>query len=130
MLPVDLICSAIATQEGWFNENPEVLPRQLNNPGDLRFAGQIGATAPGWNKIDLPPIATFPDSKHGMAALYRQVWRFVAEGLTLRQLIETWAPPSENNSGQYLRNVQEWTGLPTDTPILDLLPPLMPCART
>ena len=124
MLPVDLICSAIATQERSFDLDPEVLPRKMNNPGDLRFAGQIGATPVAWQT--LPPIAQFVDSKHGITALYRQVWLFVAQGKTLRQIIETWAPPSENNTSAYLANVLEWTGLPADTPILDLLPPLLP----
>ena len=124
MLPVDLICSAIATQEGWFSLDPEVIPRRRNNPGDLLFRGQIGASAPGWNKIGVPPIATFSSSKLGMAALYRQVWQFVAMGLTLREMIEGWAPPSENDTAAYLANVLEWTKLPADTPIIDLLPPL------
>ena len=86
MLPVDLICSAIATQEGWFSLDPEVIPRRRNNPGDLLFRAQIGASAPGWNKIGVPPIATFSSSKLGMAALYRQVWQFVSKRAALESV--------------------------------------------
>jgi len=120
MLPVDLICSAIATQEGFFSSDPEVIPRKQNNPGDLRYAGQLGAT--GW-KIAPEPIATFSDLPHGVAALYRQVWQWVAMGLTLREMI---ARQDQATEAVYLANVQEWTGLPADTPILELLPPLVP----
>lgn len=122
--PVDLICSAIATQEGWF-EPGQNIPKERNNPGDLRFADQIGATRPNWNKYGNPPIATFTNAKLGITALYRQVWRQVAQGQTLREIINQWAPAIENNTTAYLSAVLQWTGLPADTPILDLLPDLV-----
>ena len=42
--PVELLACAIATQEGWFT--PGTIPSILMNPGDLQFAGQIGAYEP------------------------------------------------------------------------------------
>jgi hypothetical protein len=56
--------------------------------------------------------------------LFRQLWLQVAEGQTVREIIAQWAPPNENNMSQYLEDVLLWTGLPADTPVLELLPPL------
>ena len=115
--PVELICCAIATQEGWFSSNRNVLPIVNNNPGDLDYAGQLNAEPNG-------RFAKFTSPQTGETALFRQVWAQVAEGQTLRQLINQWAPSTENNTSEYLQNVMKWTGLAADTPILQLLPPL------
>ncbi len=121
--PVELLACAIATQEGWFALNS--IPAIRNNPGDLRFAGQIGAMRPVAALHDPAPIASFPSKALGTAALFRQIWLQVAEGQTVAQIIAQWAPPSENNTSVYLANVLHWTGLPSDIPVLELLPPLV-----
>lgn len=115
--PVELLACAIAVQEGWFAPG-ENLPKLNNNPGDLDFAGQLNATANG-------RFARFPTPATGITALFRQIWLQVAEGQTVRQVIAQWAPSTENNTTVYLHNVLKWTGLPADTPILRLLPPLV-----
>lgn len=125
MHPVESIVSAIARQEGWFDRSS--LPFRRNNPGDLRLAGQRGAHAPAGEPEVLgqaPPIAQFNSAALGVTALYRQVWLQVADGQTLAQLIAQWAPPRENKTSVYLANVAGWTGLPTDVPILNILPAL------
>lgn len=116
--PVELLACAIATQEGWFVENSA--PQVLCNPGDLKAAGQkgvIGSTQSG--------LAHFVDDTLGITALFRQLWLQVAEGQTVRQIIAQWAPPNENNTSVYLENVLQWTGLPADVPVLELLPGLV-----
>lgn len=119
--PVELLAAAIARQEGWWLE--ESIPQIRNNPGDLTFAGQIGASkSPAGAQS--PSVATFSSRALGLTALFRQLWLQVAEGQTVRQVINQWAPASENNTTVYLQNVLNWTGLPADTPILELLPPL------
>jgi len=126
--PVELLCCAIATQEGWFDPDPSVIPRARKNPGDLRYAKQIGTIPPadyGSGPVPVVPIATFQDEQYGITALFRQVWLQVAEGQTVRRIIAQWAPPNENNTSKYLEDVLEWTGLPADTPVLDLLPALV-----
>jgi hypothetical protein len=120
--PVELLACAISTQEGWFV--PGSIPSVRNNPGDLRFAHQVGATLPPGQPVNPPPIALFPSKSRGVAALFRQLWLQVSEGETVRQIIAQWAPPNENNTGAYLQDVLNWTGLPPDTPVLQLLPPL------
>jgi len=121
--PVELLCCAISTQEGYFGGRGTPVLR--NNPGDLRAAGQIGASAPGWTGQGGAPIATFDPVAHGIPALFRQVWVQVAEGQKGREIIAQWAPPNENNTSLYLENVLRWTGLPADTPVLELLPALV-----
>ena len=116
MTPVEAIVNAISTMEN----NPGT------NPGNLRYAGQIGAIPPA-SKITLgvSPIAAFKSRNAGIAALYRQIWLQVAEGQTLRQIISSYAPSSENNTSVYLQNVASWTALELDIPILEILPPLV-----
>ena len=116
--PMGLLACAIATQEGWFETGTR--PYLNGNPGDLRFAGQLNAA----DGID--GFAWFTSRAAGVAALYRQLWLQVAGGQTVRQIIAQWAPPSENNTSAYLQNVLAWTKLPADTPVLELLPPLVP----
>lgn len=117
---VDKIANAIAREEGFFN--PANLPARLNNPGDLNFAGQVGATPftePGRSAA----YAKFDTIAHGIAALYRQIWADIARGCTLCTLIESWAPAEDgNNPGSYLQNVVTWTGIDnTETKLLDLV---------
>ena len=99
--PVELICCAIATQEGYFSATMD-LPRLNDNPGDLDFAGQLGAVKNG-------RFAKWPTPQQGITGLFRQVWMQVAEGQTLRQIINQWAPSNENNTSAYLANVAKWT---------------------
>ncbi len=70
------------------------------------------------------PIARFKTLPLGVTALYRQLWLQVANGQTVRQIINQWAPTNENNTSVYLENVLSWTKLPADTPVLSLLPEL------
>ncbi len=121
--PVILLCCAIATQEGWFTEG--TTPQVRNNPGDLRFAKQVNASAPGWNGQGAPPIATFTSPETGITGIFRDVWAKIAQGLTVKQIIEVWAPPNENDTSAYLQNVLAWTGLQADVPMLQQITPLV-----
>ena len=114
--PVDLLACAIATQEGFFAGS--TAPKLRNNPGDLDYASQLGAQFP----IGGGGIAYFDTLGHGIAAMYRQLWLQVAQGQTVRQIIEQWDEP---DAVIYLKNVLAWTELPADVPVLDLLPPLV-----
>lgn len=122
--PVELLACAIATQEGWFYSGS--VPQIRRNPGDLRFAGQVGASRPAGKPFgQVEPIAVFSSNARGVAALFRQIWVQVAEGQTVRQIVAQWAPSIENNTSSYLQDVLNWTGLPSDIPVLELLPPLV-----
>jgi hypothetical protein len=126
---VDDLFAAISRQEGEFSATPDI-PKERNNPLDLRYAGQIG----GWwydpkgrkppggppDPVDAP-IAWFETLEHGIAAGYRQLWLCIAQGYTLEGLIYNWAPPSQNNSAEYLENVSGWTGIKPGGVLLALL---------
>lgn len=115
--PVELLCCAIATQEGFFV--PGTIPALRNNPGDLEYESQTGGRLAPITAADLH-IAIFSSLPLGVTALFRQVWLQVAEGQTVRQIINQW----DTGDVAYLANVLAWTGLPADTPVLALLPPL------
>lgn len=123
------LCSAIATAEGYFSPDEKCVPRRLNNPGDLMFAGQLGASihhVTGGDK-KVRPFAEFTRPELGVAALYRQVLKRIAEGATLRKLIcdpvTGWAPAADgNDTNNYLLETMRRTGITDpDAPLLDFL---------
>ena len=119
---VDLIVDSIATQEG------ELDSHARNNPGNLRYAGQHGASRPDGYVGPVravEPVAQFDTWEDGVIALYRQVWAQIATGETLRQVITQFAPPNENATVTYVANVEAWSHLPLDTPVRSILQPLV-----
>jgi hypothetical protein len=123
---VDILFSSIARQEGDFSGR-QVIPVLYNNPLDLRYAGQLNATRPdgpaGPPNPDPEPIAVFSSLEAGIAAGYRQLWLWIALGLTLRELLLREAPAGPGNDpAVYLANVQEWTGISdADAPLMGYL---------
>ena len=133
---LDLL-SALSTAEGyWVAGTP---PHEDNNPGDLRFAGQVGAVK---SKHGTPPFAHFDCLGRGIANNLRQILKRVAEGhavpgkpwqpMTLRILLTDpeigWAPAADgNNAPLYLREairrVKAFSGLEIDPdkPLWDYL---------
>lgn len=121
---------ALARQEGY--GKPGGRATRNNNPGNINwgpFAQQYGAT-----RIEIMPpgsklkarFAYFPDSASGMAAaraLLNKKARFDVSGnliggylgATVRQVISRWAPPIENDTEAYIRNVCAWTQLTPET---------------
>lgn len=102
------ICSAIARQEGG---GPSAL-----NPGNLRSAPWLPSPViqNGFWK---------PTSRaQGIAGMYHQVALDISRGATLRKLISKWAPPAENQTEAYIKNVKSWTGiLDENQPLQELL---------
>ena len=100
--------------------------RRNHNPGNIRygeFAQHHGAV--GTDGV----FAIFPTDDAGfraMSVLLSAAYR----GLTVAQAIAKWAPPTENNTAQYINDVVEWTNLKPDTELtVDLLrPPAMETA--
>ncbi|MFN7996947.1 MAG: hypothetical protein U0Q18_25255 [Bryobacteraceae bacterium] len=105
---------AIAQQEG-YGASPSNLPTRLNNPGDLIYAGQPGATR------DASGFARFATAEAGWAALDAQLALDASRGLTLSQEISKWAPPTQNNTAAYLSNISSWTGADPTSSLTDIL---------
>ncbi len=90
------------------------LPRGIrnNNPGNLNFAKQKGAT------LEAGPhgrFAVFGSMEEGIAALVRQIGLYVSRGRnTIRKILEVYAPSSENNTGAYIAAVSKALGIGPD----------------
>lgn len=75
-----------------------------NNPANLKYAGQAGAVKGEGG------FAKFQTPEAGLNALYNQVKLDASRGLTLAQFINKFAPPTENDTQTYIKQVQQMTG--------------------
>lgn len=79
-----------------------------NNPGNLNFAGQAGASLerPGGR------FARFETAFDGLRALARQLMLYAGRGInSVEKIISTWAPASDNNNTTaYIRAVSQRLG--------------------
>lgn len=107
---IPLLAQAFAHREGFGIAGD--IPTTHNNPGDLRHAP--GAQhAPG----DPDGIGRFDTPEEGWAALVRQLTLYADRGFDLKTAIGTFAPPSENNTGAYLRFVCAYARANPNTPV-------------
>jgi hypothetical protein len=92
-----------------------------NNPGNLRFVNQPGATRGEGG------FAKFNSPEEGIEALRRQVYLDTqSRGLTLSQFIAKYAPPNENNTSRYVTYVSQQTGLkPNEIVPENMIPAVM-----
>lgn len=81
------------------------------NPGNIRFnpnndwKGQIGQ--------DDKSFVIFSEYKYGIRAISRVLQSYQNRGvLTVAQIIETWAPATENDVDAYITSVEKYTGYP------------------
>lgn len=99
--------------QGNWQRNPEAQKKRgirNNNPGNLNFANQAGAT-----KESGPNgrFAVFGTMAEGIAALYRQLQIYFRRGVnTLSSIVNKYAPESDgNNVGAYISALSKATGL-------------------
>ncbi|EOJ8418193.1 lytic transglycosylase catalytic [Escherichia coli] len=80
-----------------------------NNPGNLNFAGQAGASLerPGGR------FARFETAFDGLRALARQLMLYAGRGInSVEKIISSWAPASDNNNTTaYIRAVSQRLGV-------------------
>jgi hypothetical protein len=106
------LATLIATEEGFFV--PGSVPNRNANPGDLEHA-------PGEAHTTSSPIGSFDTADEGWAALERQLNLYAQRGLTLREAIYEFAPPTENDSEQYLEYVCAGLAVPDTTLVSEAL---------
>lgn len=82
-----------------------------NNPANLRFAGQEGAVEGQGG------FAKFSSPQAGVAALNNQIALDSSRGHSLASFIKKYAPPTENNTNQYLAQVVAYLGVSPTTPL-------------
>jgi hypothetical protein len=73
-----------------------------NNPGNLKFVGQEGATE-GDAAGDGGSFAKFESPEAGLDALRAQIEKDAGRGLTVREFISKYAPPKSNDTETYIR---------------------------
>src|ERR1035437_499061 len=99
MATVTDLMNSIAQMEGW-NVSGSIAQRN-NNPGNLRSGvNQIGSE----NTVS-GTFATFATPADGWAALQNQIDKQAGQGQTVRDFIYQYAPPSENNTSNYLNSL-------------------------
>lgn len=108
-----LMLRAIANFEGYFQ--PGSRANRNNNPGNLR----------NWDPSlpkDDQGFDVFPTLEAGVSALWRQIWKNVFRGVTLKEffvgkpgIYAGYAPLSDHNSLEYPRYVAQVTGIPYDS---------------
>ena len=87
-----------------------------NNPGNIEFAGQEGATSDG-------RFAQFRTPFEGLRALSRQLLRYYDGKTTGKQLrtvsdiVSTWAPKNENDTLAYIAHISQMLGVSPDAQI-------------
>lgn len=92
------------------------LAQRNNNPGNLIFAGQPNAVKGdgGFAKFTTPEI--------GFRALIKQVQADQKRNLTLRDFITKYAPPNENDTEKYIREVSYELGISETSSIAEIDP--------
>jgi hypothetical protein len=119
---VSAIAAAITRQEG---NAPGSISNRNNNPGNLVYAGQAGASPGGAGGF-----AQFSTPAAGQAALEAQITLDATRGTditgrpttTIAELINSWAPSSDprNNTPAYVASVGIQTGYDVDAPLSSL----------
>lgn len=83
-----------------------------NNPGNLNYAGQAGATREGGPN---GRFAVFQSAEEGLRALGNQLRLYSNRGInSVRAIISKFAPASENNTQAYINSVSSGLGVGSD----------------
>jgi len=85
-----------------------------NNPGNLRFVGQAGAVM-GENGF-----AKFNNPEDGYQALINQIQLDQSRGLTLKEFVSKYAPPTENDTNLYVEQMAGWLGVDANMNLADI----------
>lgn len=98
---------------GYRTPHPNVLGYQLNNPGNIRksadvFEGEIQSPDPNFK--------AFKSMAYGYRALAIILYNYVTlyGENSMRRIINRWAPPTENNTDQYIDLVKNISGIAPD----------------
>lgn len=99
-----------------------------NNPGNIREFKHDDTHWLGERATDDDPaFEEFDTPQHGIRALAIVLMNYQRKhGLnTLRQIIDRWAPPNENDTSSYLNDVCQEVGVGPDEPVSMLEEPVL-----
>jgi hypothetical protein len=108
------IASTIQTVEGYY---PGTYAYVNNNPGNLVYVGQAGAT------LGSGGFASFPTYDAGYQALLNQIQLYANKGMTIQDMMNVYAPAGQggNNPTSYANTVATALGVSPDTLVSDAL---------
>lgn len=115
-----LVSAIVAVLAIWQKEAILTLvgPRGIrnNNPGNIRKSSDHWQGLADEQKDSA--FFTFTTPEYGIRAMTKIIKRYVNEmGLfSIRKIINRWAPPSENNTSAYVKQVSAAVGLDPDLP--------------
>jgi len=96
----------------------KTLPRGLrnNNPGNIRHDG---VTWKGEVKGNDNAFKSFETMAWGYRAMFHLIHNYqrLYKLNTIREIVSRYAPPVENHTDFYIKNVAEWSGVDADTRI-------------
>jgi hypothetical protein len=120
----EALANAIFRQEGSLDKNGNWITSSVgfrnNNPGNLVYAGQRGASPLSSRDPNLPgagnniTYAKFDTLENGILATQRQLALDASRGKTLAERLSTWAA---GNKAAYIANVSAWLGVSPQTPL-------------
>lgn len=90
------------------------LAARNNNPGNLRYAGQPGATQGEGG------FARFETPEAGYEALKAQIELDKSRGMTVQEFVSKYAPPSENDTATYIKQFNASVGSGSNTKLSSL----------
>jgi hypothetical protein len=104
------VANEIQQLEGWFTGS---VSQTNNNPGNLMYAGQPGATGQ-----TAAGFAIFPSYQAGYQALQNQIALDASRGLTISQFASKYAPAQDGNDPtSYAAQIAAATGLSVNDPL-------------
>jgi|SRR5579871_5751 len=114
-MPKYKLTQLIARREGF--GKPGTIPTRRHNPDDLRHSPHSSHAG-----IGPDDIGEIDNDQDGWADADRQVELWAERGLTLERMVfGPLAPPSENDSAEYLRFLCDQLGLDADAPVAEAL---------
>lgn len=109
------LAELIAQIEGY--NTPGTIANRLNNPGNLRY----GPNQSGTTQTASGTFATYSSADAGWNDLQAYINNAANQGLTLRQFVYKYAPPTENDTTNYLNFVSNGLGVSADTPLSQIV---------
>lgn len=106
---------------GFLNNNPGNMDRAKGEPwqGEIRDTVDARLTDFQRNELIAGRFAVFISAEWGIRALCKNLfaYRDRLNKRTIREIINTWAPPVENDTGAYVNAVAKRVGVGPDSPI-------------
>lgn len=113
--PRTRLCQLCARREGF--GRPDKIPTERHNPLDLRHSPHSSHAGEGPNDI-----GEIDNDADGWNDAERQLELWAERGLTIERMVfGPLAPPTENDSAEYVQFLCDGLGLPATTPLTEAL---------